>query len=80
MYTYSQSDKCRMMFWGITDMLEAARTPLLSSPLAPMGPEVSITRQGPKSLPTNTIIANITLMIQNDITSLNVGEHALQTI
>lgn len=49
-YTYSQSDKCQMMFWRTAEMLEASRAPLLSSPLAPTGPDVSITRQGPKSL------------------------------
>lgn len=49
----------------------------LYPPLAPMGPEVSITHQGPKSLPTNKMIASITLMIPNYITSLNVGEQAI---
>lgn len=67
------------MFWRITEMLEAARLRVhpLYPPLAPMGPEVGITRPGPKSLPTNKMIPNITLMAQNYITSLNVGEQAI---
>lgn len=54
--------------------------PLLSSPLPPMGPEASTTHKVPKLLPTNKIIANIILMSQNYIKSLNVDERAWQTI
>lgn len=80
------------MFWRFTETLEAVRLcthhththtrppPLLSSPLLPMGPEASTTHQGPKLLPTNKIIANIILMSQNYIKSLNVDERAWQTI
>lgn len=68
-------------------MLEAVRLrththshPSCPFPFHPWALKRAQTHQGPKLLPTNKIIANIILMSQNYIKSLNVDERAWQTI